>query len=64
MFPEITVKRFFGVSGLVLTDILHISVGFLLSVFLVIHIYTCTLGPKPGSLFRGMISGYHTGHEE
>jgi len=59
MFPEVTINRVFGVSGLILTDLLHITMGFFLSVFLVIHIYTCTLGSKPTSLFRGMITGYH-----
>ena len=59
LLPEITVTRFFGISGLILTDILHITMGFFLSIFMVIHIYTCTLGSKPGSLFWGMISGYH-----
>ena len=59
MLPEITINKFFGVSGLILTDLLHITMGFLLSVFLLIHIYTCTLGNKPFSLFRGIISGYH-----
>jgi thiosulfate reductase cytochrome b subunit len=57
--PEITVTKFFGVSGLILTDILHITMGFFLSVFFIIHVYTCTLGAKPTSLFWGMISGYH-----
>ena len=59
LFPEITIKSFFGVSGLILNDILHISLGFFLSIFMIIHIYTCTLGDKPTSLFWGMISGYH-----
>jgi thiosulfate reductase cytochrome b subunit len=59
LLPEITIKTFFGISGLILTDILHITMGFLLSIFMVIHIYTCTLGAKPSSLFWGMISGYH-----
>ena len=59
LFPEITIKSIFGASGLVLTDILHITMGFFLSVFMLIHIYTCTLGSKPTSLFWGMISGYH-----
>jgi thiosulfate reductase cytochrome b subunit len=59
LLPEITIKTFFGISGLILTDILHITMGFLLSIFMVIHIYTCTLGAKPTSLFWGMISGYH-----
>lgn len=59
LFPEITVKNFFGVSGLIYTDLLHITMGFLLSIFMIIHIYTCTLGAKPTSLFWGMITGYH-----
>ncbi len=63
MFPETTVNRIFGTSGLLLTDILHITVGFLISVFLIIHIYTCTLGARPTSLFRGIITGYHEPEE-
>jgi thiosulfate reductase cytochrome b subunit len=59
LLPEITLPGIFGISGLVLTDILHITMGFFLSIFMVIHIYTCTLGAKPTSLFWGMISGYH-----
>jgi len=59
LLPEITITTFFGLSGLILTDILHITMGFFLSIFMVIHIYTCTLGAKPTSLFWGMISGYH-----
>lgn len=63
LIPEITVRSFLGQSGLIYTDILHITMGFFLSVFMVIHIYTCTLGAKPGSLFWGMISGYHRSEE-
>jgi thiosulfate reductase cytochrome b subunit len=37
--------------------------GFFLSVFMIIHIYTCTLGAKPTSLFWGIISGYHRDEE-
>lgn len=63
LFPGITITGFFGVSGLILTDILHITMGFFLSIFMMIHIYTCTLGAKPTSLFWGMISGYHRSEE-
>ncbi len=59
LLPEITINRFLGVSGLIYTDILHITMGFFLSIFMLIHIYTCTLGAKPTSLFWGMITGYH-----
>jgi thiosulfate reductase cytochrome b subunit len=43
LFPELALDRVFGVSGLVLNDVLHITIGFFLSIFMVIHIYTCTL---------------------
>jgi thiosulfate reductase cytochrome b subunit len=59
LFPEVAADKIFGMSGLVLNDVLHITTGFLLSIFMIIHIYTCTLGAKPTSLFWGMISGYH-----
>jgi thiosulfate reductase cytochrome b subunit len=63
LFPETVINRFLGISGLILTDILHITMGFCLSVFLIVHIYTCTLGARPFSLFRGMITGYHESDE-
>jgi thiosulfate reductase cytochrome b subunit len=63
-FPEVNINRIFGVSGLILTDILHITMGFFIVAFLIIHIYTSTLGPKPTSLFRGIITGYHEPDDE
>jgi thiosulfate reductase cytochrome b subunit len=59
LFPETVISRFLGINGLILTDILHITMGFSLSIFMVIHIYTCTLGARPASLFKSMLSGYH-----
>ena len=59
LFPEIALTNVLGMSGLVINDVLHITMGFFLSVFMIIHIYTCTLGAKPTSLFKGMITGYH-----
>ena len=53
LLPEITITTFFGISGLILTDILHITMGFFLSIFMVIHIYTCTLGAKAYITFLG-----------
>ena len=64
LLPEITITTFFGISGLILTDILHITMGFFLSIFMIIHVYTCTLGHTPTSLFRGIITGYHVPEEE
>jgi len=63
MFPEKISLSIFNISGLLFYDTLHIIVGFVLSIFLVIHLYTCTLGDKPGTLFKSMINGYHEEHE-
>ena len=62
MFPEKISNAIFNISGLLLYDALHIVVGFVLSIFLVIHLYTCTLGDKPGTLFKSLINGYHEEH--
>ncbi len=59
LFPEIIIRQIFGISGVLLTDLVHVICGFLLSIFMIIHIYTCTLGKKPGTLFKSMITGYH-----
>ncbi len=64
MFPERISNTIFNISGLLFYDVLHIIVGFVFSLFLVVHIYTCTLGDKPGTLFKSMITGYHEEHEE
>lgn len=63
LFPETIAYAVFNVSGLVLTAMLHIVTGFILSLFLLIHLYTCTLGEKPLTLFKGIIKGYHDSHD-
>lgn len=62
MFPEKISNTIFKISGLLFYDSLHIIVGFVLSIFLLIHLYTCTLGDKPGTLFKSMVNGYHEEH--
>jgi len=64
MFPDMIAYEIFKISGLLFYDVLHIVIGFILSVFLLIHLYTCTLGDKPGTLFKSMINGYHEEHKE
>ena len=59
LFPETILDRFVGLSGLVITDVLHVAAGFLLSVFMIIHIYICTLGADPKGNFRSIITGWH-----
>ncbi len=59
LFPETIVSKVFGVSGIHLTDLFHIISGFVLSVFLVIHIYFCTIGRTAFSNFKSMFTGWH-----
>jgi len=63
MFPNLISNTIFNISGLLFYDLVHIITGFVLSMFLLIHLYTCTLGDRPGTLFKSMISGYHEEHE-
>ena len=59
LFPETVLNGILGVSGMVLTDLLHVTMGFLLSIFMIIHIYTITLGSRPLRNFRAIITGWH-----
>jgi thiosulfate reductase cytochrome b subunit len=63
LFPGTIVQQVFGISGLAMTDYVHQVMGFVLFVFLLIHLYTCTLGDRPGTLFKSMITGYHEEEE-
>ncbi len=59
LYPEINIKNVGGFSGIHLTDLLHIIIGFILSVFMVVHIYFCTIGSSPLSNFKSMFTGWH-----
>lgn len=58
-FPEVVPNRMLGTSGLMINALLHAAMGFVLSMFMIIHVYTCTLGRKPTTLFKSMATGYH-----
>lgn len=62
--PDLSLPEIFTLSGSLFMNILHISTGFFLSVFIIVHIYSCTLGSKPSSLFTGIITGYHVSDED
>jgi len=63
LFPEVIAPQVFGWSGLHLTDLLHIFSGYVISVFMFIHIYFCTLGVTFASNFRCMITGWYESHD-
>ena len=64
LFPELLPEWKSGISGLMLSGIIHIITGFLLTVFLLVHIYMCTLGTKPGNNFRAILTGWQTVEKE
>jgi thiosulfate reductase cytochrome b subunit len=64
MFPKLIANRILGISGLLLTDLIHVIAGFLMAVFMIVHIYMSTLGKDPLSSFRAIITGWQQGEEE
>ena len=60
LFPEFIIQQVFGISGLTLTAIFHTSIGFILSIFMIGHIYLATTGATILGSFKAMITGWHT----
>ena len=58
LFPESVVKALFGVSGILVTAVVHAAMGFFISLFLVIHIYVSTIGHTRSANFKSIINGY------
>ena len=59
LFPQLILNKIFGIPGIILTDMLHIIAGFLGSMFMIIHVYFCTIGAKPTASFKSIMNGYH-----
>ncbi len=62
MFPEFILKKFLGFSGIFLTDQFHVILGFLVVIFLFIHLYVSTMGKTPLSNFRSIVTGWQESH--
>ncbi|MCD4736244.1 MAG: cytochrome b/b6 domain-containing protein [Bacteroidales bacterium] len=62
LFPEVIITTVFGLSGIYLTVMLHIISGFLLSIFLIVHVYFCTIGATTFCNFKSMVTGWHMTH--
>jgi thiosulfate reductase cytochrome b subunit len=56
------IREILGNKALFYTDMLHLMIGFFLSIFLVVHLYVCTVGTSPFRNFKSMVTGYHEGH--
>ena len=64
LFPETIIEEVYSLSGIFMTAVLHASLGFLVSIFLVIHLYVASIGKHPLNNFKSIIDGYHdiSGH--
>jgi thiosulfate reductase cytochrome b subunit len=60
LFSDIT--YFFSwiktIGGLRILDAIHVATAYIFVLYLVVHIYMATLGKKPHSHVKGMITGY------
>ena len=59
LFPELIIENVYQVSGIFLTAVLHASLGFLVSIFLIVHLYVASIGKHPLNNFKSILSGYH-----
>jgi thiosulfate reductase cytochrome b subunit len=62
LFPEFIIKKVFGFSGIFLTAQLHMVMGFLIALFLIIHLYVSTMGKSPLSNFKSIVTGWQKLH--
>lgn len=62
LYPEILLTKILGGGGLKVNDFIHVIIGFLLSFFLSVHVYFCTIGATFVSNFKSMVNGYHEQH--
>lgn len=62
LYPEYLLHDIFGNRSIHFTDILHVIIGFVISIFMFVHIYFCTIGASPLSNFKSMFNGYHDKH--
>jgi thiosulfate reductase cytochrome b subunit len=59
LYPELLPAKIFGLSSILITDLIHIASGFFVSIFLLIHLYFITIGKKPLKNFKSIVTGYH-----
>ena len=58
-FPDLLPDKILGFGGIHFMDLIHIIIGFISFIFMVVHIYFCTIGKTPLANFKSMINGWH-----
>lgn len=62
LFPEIIIDKIYTFSGVFVTAVLHSSMGFFISIFLLIHLYVASIGKSPLENFKSILNGWHRAH--
>lgn len=59
LFPSNIIDSVFEFNGIKLTTVIHYTIGFFVSLFLIIHLYFASVGKNPLDNFKSIINGYH-----
>ena len=59
LFPEIIVEEIYNINGVFITAVFHAGVGFLILLFLIVHVYAASIGKSPLQNYRSIITGWH-----
>jgi thiosulfate reductase cytochrome b subunit len=59
MWPELAPDRVFGIDGLAPVAIAHSLLGFVVTLFLIAHVYLGTMGDTATSQYRTILTGWH-----
>ena len=62
LVPQVVPETILGRHGGWVVASIHYLAGFILLIFLFIHLYLTTMGDRPAYLLRGMIDGKHRHH--
>lgn len=62
IFPDFMQNYILGEGSIYVFDFLHLITGFVISLFMVIHVYFCTMGKTAFSNFKSIINGWHEAH--
>ncbi|MGC8958071.1 MAG: cytochrome b/b6 domain-containing protein [Candidatus Kapaibacteriota bacterium] len=64
MFPEFAPDEFLGLGGVWPMALMHTITGFILSLFMLVHIYLGTTGQTLSELYKSMLTGWKLAFEE
>lgn len=59
LFPEIIIEHVYAFSGVFVTALLHSTMGFFISIFLIVHLYIASIGKSPLENFKSIVTGWH-----